>query len=265
MGNRWILAKLLVVVMWMTMCCTSLFGQRNAGFRINRNWDLALTQEQCKEIVSAGLAVVDQESSKLRGYIDMESAPQIIRQTFEIEEENKKNMRSGNFFYGVDSGTSYFRIIFFPKEEHAYRFEEGYAVMVYLHEDCTPLGLKMGYRTNTEIVRLRADKPLKRKEKLEMPKVVEVPMGFPDMTDDAREQLARKSVDVVKAQVEGHYSIVSHEYVAIVMRVLMCKEGEESRQAYKTVLRTTGAFVYVYLWEDTGEVFGINFDSTNVW
>ena len=48
------------------------------------------------------------------------------------------------------------------------------------------------------------------------------------------------------------------------MRVLVCKEGEEPRRAYKSVLRAGRSMVYVYLWEDTEEVFGINFDSTDI-
>ena len=256
--------RLLTVVWLLVTSFTSLSAQKNASFRLFRNWDLALTQEQCREIISAGLAVVDKESPKLSGYIDMNASPQIFRTTYEIDDESKKNMRSGNFFYGMDSGTTYLRIIFFPKEEHAYRFEEGYAAMVYLHEDATPLCLKLGYRTNSELTRLRYDKPLKRKDKLEMPKVMEVPMGFPDMTEDAREQLARKALDVVKAQVEGHYSIATVDFVPIVMRVLVCKEGEEPRRAYKSVLGAGRSMVYVYLWEDTEKVFGINFDSTDI-
>lgn len=256
--------RILSFVLLLTTSFVSLSAQKNVSFRLFRNWDLALTSEQCREIISAGLAVVDKESPKLSGYIDMNASPQIFRTTYEIDDENKKNMRSGNFFYGIDSGTNYLRVIFFPKEEHAYRFEEGYAAMVYLYEDVTPMGLKMGYRTNSELTRLRYDKPLKRKDKQEMPKVMEVPMGFPEMTEDAREQLARKALDVAKAQVEGHYSIMTTDFGPVVMRVLVCKEGEEPRRAYKSVLVAGRSMVYVYLWEDNEEVFSINFDSTNI-
>jgi len=254
------LFRLLLVLMVLVLDFPVLSAQENARFSLYRKWDLSLTPGQCREMVSVGLAVLEKESPKLCDYIDMEAAPQITGNTFEIDDESKKNMKPGNFYYGMDSGTLYYCILFTPKEEHAYRFEEGYAAVVYLRADHTPFGLKMGYRTNSRHERLRYDKPLVRKDDRPMPKVMEVPAGFPEMADEVRERLTRKSVDVVKAQVEGHYSILNHDFVPIVMRVLVSREGEEPRQAYRTVLATRGAFVYVSMWEDNGEVFDIYFD-----
>ena len=65
--SRWFLVVLMQVV-----CVIALSAQGAGGFRVYREWNFSLDYEQCRELVMAGLAVLEQENPKLCRYIDTE-------------------------------------------------------------------------------------------------------------------------------------------------------------------------------------------------
>ena len=252
--SRWFLVVLLQVV-----CVIALSAQGAGGFRVYREWNFSLDYEQCRELVMAGLAVLEQENSKLCRYIDTEVSPQIVRSVFEME-----NGMDNGLFKGIASGSSYYRILFFSKDEYVHRFEDGFVAMVYLLTDGTPFGLKTGYRSNKDYNGIEIEKPLKLKNVSLMPKQLEVPSGFPELNDEERMQIVKKAMDAAKKHVGGSFSILNVDGVPVVIRMNIYGSDGVPQEANRAILVSRGVFVYVTMWKDSGKIVDISMDSTHI-
>lgn len=252
--SRWFLVVLMQVV-----CVIALSAQGAGGFRVYREWNFSLDYEQCRELVMAGLAVLEQENSKLCRYIDTEVSPQIVRSVFEMED----GMDNG-LFKGIASGSAYYRILFFSKDEYVHRFEDGFVAMVYLLTDGTPFGLKTGYRSNKDYNGIEIEKTLKLKNVSLMPKQLEVPSGFPELNDEERMQIVKKAMDAAKKHVGGSFSILNVDGVPVVIRMNIYGSDGVPQEANRAILVSRGVFVYVTMWKDSGKIVDISMDSTHI-
>lgn len=252
--SRWFLAVLMHVV-----CVTTLSAQGSGGFRVYREWNFSLDYEQCRELVMTGLAVLEQENPKLCRYIDTEVSPQIVRSVFEMEGGTDDAL-----FKGIANGSSYYRILFFSKDEYVNRFEEGFVAMTYLLTDGTPFGLKTGYRSNKDYNRIEIEKPLKLKNVSLIPKQLEVPSGFPELNDEERMQIVKKAMDAAKKHVGGSFSILNVDGEPAVMQMNIYGADVVPQVAHRAILVSRGSFVYVTMWKESGEIVDISMDSTHI-
>ena len=229
-------------------------------YRITENFEVVLSLDSCRKYVSTALAALEMENKSLCKYIDSTVEP-IIEQRCFHQDEVMKVVSKNSPFFGMTSGTCFYRILFASKPEYVDEFPENYVAMVYLREDDgMPFGIKAGNSGEHKPLELK-ELPILKTSEL-MPFLIEVPNGQPKLERNEEKKLTTIAKEAIKENTPDVFNQLI-PVKPIITQLLLYQNNVEEYSLFHVRLFCRGSVsVIVSIREDNKEVVGIRFEST---
>ena len=247
-------------VFFMTLTITHpVLAQRGAPhFRIKQNFEVVLSIDSCRKYVSTALAALERENKGLCKYIDSTVAPIIEHRCFQYE--GMKGVSKNSPFFGMASGTYFYRILFASKPEYVDKFPVDYVAMVYLREDNgMPFGIKAGNSVEYKPSKLKVLPVLKTSEL--MPLLIEVPNGQPKLDGNEEKELITIAKEAIKKNTPDVFNQLIPVKPIITQHLLYQHDVKEYSLFHVRLFCRDSVAAIVSIREDNKEVVGIRFES----
>lgn len=229
------------------------------NFRIRENFDVVLTLDSCRKYVSVALAALEKENKGLCKYIDSTVEP-IIEQRCFYQDEGMKRLSKDSPFFGMSSGTPFFRILFTSKPEYVDRFPKDYVAMVYLREDNgMPFSVKVGNSDEQNRLELKELPVLKNSDL--MPLLMEVPNGQPKLEGNEEKELVTIAKEAIKENIPDVFDELIPVSPIITQHMLYQNDIEKYLLFHVRLFCRGSVRAVVSIREDNKEVVGIRFES----
>ena len=234
-------------------------AQRGAPhYRITENFEVVLSIDSCRKYVSTALAALERENKSLCKYIDSTVAPFIEQRCFQYE--GMKGVSKNSPFFGMASGTYFYRILFASKPEYVDKFPVDYVAMVYLREDNgMPLGIKAGNSVEYKPSKLKVLPVLKTSEL--MPLLIEVPNGQPKLDGNEEKELITIAKEAIKKNTPDVFNLLIPVIPIITQHLLYQHDVKEYSLFHVRLFCRGSVAAIVSIREDNKEVVGIRFES----
>ena len=247
-------------VFFMTLTITHpVLAQRGAPhYRIKQNFEVVLSIDSCRKYVSTALAALERENKGLCKYIDSTVAPIIEHRCFQYE--GMKGVSKNSPFFGMASGTYFYRILFASKPEYVDKFPVDYVAMVYLREDNgMPFGIKAGNSVEYKPSKLKVLPVLKTSEL--MPLLIEVPNGQPKLDGNEEKELITIAKEAIKKNTPDVFNQLIPVKPIITQHLLYQHDVKEYSLFHVRLFCRDSVAAIVSIREDNKEVVGIRFES----
>ena len=234
-------------------------AQRGAPhYRITENFEVVLSIDSCRKYVSTALAALERENKSLCKYIDSTVAPIIEHRCFQYE--GMKGVSKNSPFFGMASGTYFYRILFASKPEYVDKFPVDYVAMVYLREDNgMPFGIKAGNSVEYKPSKLKVLPVLKTSEL--MPLLIEVPNGQPKLDGNEEKELITIAKEAIKKNTPDVFNQLIPANPIITQHLLYQHDVKEYSLFHVRLFCRGSVVAIVSIREDNKEVVGIRFES----
>jgi len=227
-------------------------------FRIKENFEVVLSIDSCRKYVSTALAALERENKGLCKYIDSTVTPIIDHRCFQYE--GMKGVSKNSPFFGMASGTYFYRILFASKPEYVDKFPVDYVAMVYLREDNgMPLGIKAGNSVGNKRLELKELPVLKTSEL--MPLLIEVPNGQPKLQGNEEKELLTIAKEAIKKNTPDVFNQLIPANPIITQHLLYQHDVKEYSLFHVRLFCRDSVAAIVSIREDNKEVVGIRFES----
>ena len=227
-------------------------------YRIKENFEVVLSIDSCRKYVSTALAALERENKGLCKYIDSTVAPIIEHRCFQYE--GMKGVSKNSPFFGMASGTYFYRILFASKPEYVDKFPVDYVAMVYLREDNgMPLGIKAGNSVEYKPSKLKVLPVLKTSEL--MPLLIEVPNGQPKLQGNEEKELLTIAKEAIKKNTPDVFNQLIPVNPIITQHLLYQHDVKEYSLFHVRLFCRDSVAAIVSIREDNKEVVGIRFES----
>lgn len=227
-------------------------------YRIKENFEVVLSIDSCRKYVSTALAALERENKGLCKYIDSTVAPIIDHRCFQYE--GMKGVSKNSPFFGMASGTYFYRILFASKPEYVDKFPENYVAMVYLREDNgMPFGIKAGNSIEYKPSKLKVLPVLKTSEL--MPLLIEVPNGQPKLDGNEEKELITIAKEAIKKNTPDVFNLLIPVKPIITQHLLYQHDVKEYSLFHVRLFCRDSVAAIVSIREDNKEVVGIRFES----
>jgi hypothetical protein len=204
------------------------------------------------------LAALERENKGLCKYIDSTVAPIIDHRCFQYE--GMKGVSKNSPFFGMASGTYFYRILFASKPEYVDKFPVDYVAMVYLREDNgMPLGIKAGNSAGNKRLELKELPVLKTSEL--MPLLIEVPNGQPKLQGNEEKELLTIAKEAIKKNTPDVFNQLIPANPIITQHLLYQHDVKEYSLFHVRLFCRGSVVAIVSIREDNKEVVGIRFES----
>lgn len=251
--------KLWVFFMALTITHPVLAQWDAPHYRITENFEVVLSIDSCRKYVSTALAALERENKSLCKYIDSTVAP-FIEQRCIHQDEGMKGVSKHSPFFGMASGTCFYRILFASKPEYVDKFPENYVAMVYLREDNgMPLGIKAGNSAGNKRLELKVLPVLKTSEL--MPLLIEVPNGQPKLQGNEEKELLTIAKEAIKKNTPDVFNQLIPANPIITQHLLYQHDVKEYSLFHVRLFCRGSVAAIVSIREDNKEVVGIRFES----
>ena len=250
--------KLWVFFMALTITHPVLAQWGAPHYRITENFEVVLSIDSCRKYVSTALAALERENKGLCKYIDSTVAPIIEHRCFQYE--GMKGVSKNSPFFGMASGTYFYRILFASKPEYVDKFPVDYVVMVYLREDNgMPFGIKAGNSVEYKPSKLKVLPVLKTSEL--MPLLIEVPNGQPKLDGNEEKELITIAKEAIKKNTPDVFNQLIPVKPIITQHLLYQHDVKEYSLFHVRLFCRDSVAAIVSIREDNKEVVGIRFES----
>ena len=250
--------KLWVFFMALTITHPVLAQWDAPHYRITENFEVVLSIDSCRKYVSTALAALERENKGLCKYIDSTVAPIIEHRCFQYE--GMKGVSKNSPFFGMASGTYFYRILFASKPEYVDKFPENYVAMVYLREDNgMPFGIKAGNSIEYKPSKLKVLPVLKTWEL--MPLLIEVPNGQPKLQGNEEKELLTIAKEAIKKNTPDVFNQLIPANPIITQHLLYQHDVKEYSLFHVRLFCRGSVAAIVSIREDNKEVVGIRFES----
>lgn len=250
--------KLWVFFMALTITHPVLAQWGAPHYRITENFEVVLSIDSCRKYVSTALAALERENKGLCKYIDSTVAPIIEHRCFQYE--GMKGVSKNSPFFGMASGTYFYRILFASKPEYVDKFPVDYVAMVYLREDNgMPLGIKAGNSVEYKPSKLKVLPVLKTSEL--MPLLIEVPNGQPKLDGNEEKELITIAKEAIKKNTPDVFNQLIPVKPIITQHLLYQHDVKEYSLFHVRLFCRDSVAAIVSIREDNKEVVGIRFES----
>ena len=227
-------------------------------YRIKQNFEVVLSIDSCRKYVSTALAALERENKSLCKYIDSTVAPIIEHRCFQYE--GMKGVSKNSPFFGMASGTYFYRILFASKPEYVDKFPVDYVAMVYLREDNgMPFGIKAGNSIEYKPSKLKVLPVLKTSEL--MPLLIEVPNGQPKLQGNEEKELITIAKEAIKKNTPDVFNLLIPVKPIITQHLLYQHDVKEYSLFHVRLFCRDSVAAIVSIREDNKEVVGIRFES----
>ena len=227
-------------------------------YRIKENFEVVLSIDSCRKYVSTALAALERENKSLCKYIDSTVAPIIDHRCFQYE--GMKGVSKNSPFFGMASGTYFYRILFASKPEYVDKFPVDYVAMVYLREDNgMPFGIKAGNSVEYKPSKLKVLPVLKTSEL--MPLLIEVPNGQPKLDGNEEKELITIAKEAIKKNTPDVFNQLIPANPIITQHLLYQHDVKEYSLFHVRLFCRDSVAAIVSIREDNKEVVGIRFES----
>lgn len=227
-------------------------------YRITENFEVVLSIDSCRKYVSTALAALERENKGLCKYIDSTVAPIIEHRCFQYE--GMKGVSKNSPFFGMASGTYFYRILFASKPEYVDKFPVDYVAMVYLREDNgMPFGIKAGNSVGYKPSKLKVLPVLKTSEL--MPLLIEVPNGQPKLDGNEEKELITIAKEAIKENTPDVFNQLIPVNPIITQHLLYQHDVKEYSLFHVRLFCRDSVAAIVSIREDNKEVVGIRFES----
>lgn len=227
-------------------------------YRITENFEVVLSIDSCRKYVSTALAALERENKGLCKYIDSTVAPIIEHRCFHYE--GMKGVSKNSPFFGMASGTYFYRILFASKPEYVDKFPVDYVAMVYLREDNgMPFGIKAGNSVEYKPSKLKVLPVLKTSEL--MPLLIEVPNGQPKLNGNEEKELITIAKEAIKKNTPDVFNLLIPVKPIITQHLLYQHDVKEYSLFHVRLFCRDSVAAIVSIREDNKEVVGIRFES----
>ena len=227
-------------------------------YRIKENFEVVLSIDSCRKYVSTALAALERENKGLCKYIDSTVAPIIDHRCFQYE--GMKGVSKNSPFFGMASGTYFYRILFASKPEYVDKFPVDYVAMVYLREDNgMPFGIKAGNSIEYKPSKLKVLPVLKTSEL--MPLLIEVPNGQPKLDGNEEKELITIAKEAIKKNTPDVFNQLIPANPIITQHLLYQHDVKEYSLFHVRLFCRDSVAAIVSIREDNKEVVGIRFES----
>ena len=227
-------------------------------YRIKENFEVVLSIDSCRKYVSTALAALERENKGLCKYIDSTVAPIIDHRCFQYE--GMKGVSKNSPFFGMASGTYFYRILFASKPEYVDKFPVDYVAMVYLREDNgMPFGIKAGNSIEYKPSKLKVLPVLKTSEL--MPLLIEVPNGQPKLQGNEEKELITIAKEAIKKNTPDVFNLLIPVKPIITQHLLYQHDVKEYSLFHVRLFCRDSVAAIVSIREDNKEVVGIRFES----
>lgn len=227
-------------------------------YRITENFEVVLSIDSCRKYVSTALAALERENKGLCKYIDSTVAPIIEHRCFQYE--GMKGVSKNSPFFGMASGTYFYRILFASKPEYVDKFPVDYVAMVYLREDNgMPFGIKAGNSVEYKPSKLKVLPVLKTSEL--MPLLIEVPNGQPKLDGNEEKELITIAKEAIKKNTPDVFNQLIPVKPIITQHLLYQHDVKEYSLFHVRLFCRDSVAAIVSIREDNKEVVGIRFES----
>ena len=227
-------------------------------YRITENFEVVLSIDSCRKYVSTALAALERENKGLCKYIDSTVAPIIEHRCFQYE--GMKGVSKNSPFFGMASGTYFYRILFASKPEYVDKFPVDYVAMVYLREDDgMPFGIKAGNSVEYKPSKLKVLPVLKTSEL--MPLLIEVPNGQPKLQGNEEKELLTIAKEAIKKNTPDVFNQLIPANPIITQHLLYQHDVKEYSLFHVRLFCRDSVAAIVSIREDNKEVVGIRFES----
>ena len=227
-------------------------------YRITENFEVVLSIDSCRKYVSTALAALERENKGLCKYIDSTVAPIIEHRCFQYE--GMKGVSKNSPFFGMASGTYFYRILFASKPEYVDKFPVDYVAMVYLREDNgMPFGIKAGNSVEYKPSKLKVLPVLKTSEL--MPLLIEVPNGQPKLDGNEEKELITIAKEAIKKNTPDVFNQLIPVKPIITQHLLYQHDVKECSLFHVRLFCRDSVAAIVSIREDNKEVVGIRFES----
>lgn len=250
--------KLWVFFMALTITHPVLAQWGAPHYRITENFEVVLSIDSCRKYVSTALAALERENKGLCKYIDSTVAPIIEHRCFQYE--GMKGVSKNSPFFGMASGTYFYRILFASKPEYVDKFPVDYVAMVYLREDNgMPFGIKAGNSVEYKPSKLKVLPVLKTSEL--MPLLIEVPNGQPKLDGNEEKELITIAKEAIKKNTPDVFNQLIPVKPIITQHLLYQHDVKEYSLFHVRLFCRDSVAAIVSIREDNKEVVGIRFES----
>ena len=250
--------KLWVFFMALTITHPVLAQWDAPHYRITENFEVVLSIDSCRKYVSTALAALERENKGLCKYIDSTVAPIIDHRCFQYE--GMKGVSKNSPFFGMASGTYFYRILFASKPEYVDKFPVDYVAMVYLREDNgMPFGIKAGNSIEYKPSKLKVLPVLKTSEL--MPLLIEVPNGQPKLQGNEEKELITIAKEAIKKNTPDVFNLLIPVKPIITQHLLYQHDVKEYSLFHVRLFCRDSVAAIVSIREDNKEVVGIRFES----
>ena len=250
--------KLWVFFMALTITHPVLAQWGAPHYRITENFEVVLSIDSCRKYVSTALAALERENKGLCKYIDSTVAPIIEHRCFQYE--GMKGVSKNSPFFGMASGTYFYRILFASKPEYVDKFPVDYVAMVYLREDNgMPFGIKAGNSVEYKPSKLKVLPVLKTSEL--MPLLIEVPNGQPKLQGNEEKELLTIAKEAIKKNTPDVFNQLIPANPIITQHLLYQHDVKEYSLFHVRLFCRDSVAAIVSIREDNKEVVGIRFES----
>ena len=227
-------------------------------YRITENFEVVLSIDSCRKYVSTALAALERENKGLCKYIDSTVAPIIEHRC--LQYEGMKGVSKNSPFFGMASGTYFYRILFASKPEYVDKFPVDYVAMVYLREDNgMPFGIKAGNSVEYKPSKLKVLPVLKTSEL--MPLLIEVPNGQPKLQGNEEKELLTIAKEAIKKNTPDVFNQLIPANPIITQHLLYQHDVKEYSLFHVRLFCRGSVVAIVSIREDNKEVVGIRFES----
>ena len=250
--------KLWVFFMALTITHPVLAQWGAPHYRIKENFEVVLSIDSCRKYVSTALAALERENKGLCKYIDSTVAPIIDHRCFQYE--GMKGVSKNSPFFGMASGTYFYRILFASKPEYVDKFPVDYVAMVYLREDNgMPFGIKAGNSVEYKPSKLKVLPVLKTSEL--MPLLIEVPNGQPKLDGNEEKELITIAKEAIKKNTPDVFNQLIPVKPIITQHLLYQHDVKEYSLFHVRLFCRDSVAAIVSIREDNKEDVGIRFES----